>query len=68
MKKLLWGLALTFCEGDLTGDDLVGVSDALLLLSEFGCQVGCNLDLDGDNAVTVSDVLFLLGQYGTTCN
>ena len=25
--------------GDLTGDDLVGVSDALLILSEFGCQL-----------------------------
>jgi hypothetical protein len=56
------------CAGDLTGDNLVGVSDALLLLSEFGCVVGCALDLDGDSAVTVSDVLFLLGQYGTTCN
>lgn len=67
-EEIALGPGTDVCEGDLTGDDLVGVSDALLLLSEFGCQVGCNLDLDGDNAVTVSDVLFLLGQYGTTCN
>ena len=55
------------CPGDLTGDDLVGVSDALLILSEFGCQFACETDLDGDGFVTVSDILFLLGLYGTPC-
>ena len=55
------------CPGDLTGDDLVGVSDALLILSEFGCQAGCLADLDEDGLVTVSDVLFLLGLYGPPC-
>ena len=55
------------CPGDLTGDDIIGVSDALLILSEFGCQSGCQADLDEDGLVTVSDVLFLLGLYGTPC-
>ena len=55
------------CPGDLTGDGLIGVSDALLILSEFGCQSGCQADLDEDGLVTVSDVLFLLGLYGTPC-
>ena len=43
------------------------MSDALLILSEFGCQFACDTDLDGDGLVTVSDILFLLGLYGTPC-
>ena len=55
------------CPADLNGDLVVGVSDVLLLLADFGCLSACSIDLDGDDAVTVSDVLFLLGQYGTPC-
>ena len=55
------------CPGDLSGDLVVGVSDVLMLLSEFGCLTDCATDLDGNDGVTVSDVLFLLGLYGTPC-
>ena len=58
----------TPCVGDFSGDNLIGVSDALILLGDFGCQAACSADLNGDGSVTVSDVLSLLGIYGSTCN
>jgi hypothetical protein len=56
------------CPGDLNGDQLVGVSDVLLLLSGFGCMEGCGeSDANGDGIVNVTDVLFLLGLFGSVC-
>jgi hypothetical protein len=52
---------------DLNGDQLVAVSDVLLILGDFGCAASCAYDIDGDGAVTVSDVLVLLGSFGTAC-
>ena len=56
------------CPGDLDGDGIVGVSDTLDLLANFGC-VGndCEGDLDGDTVVGVSDILELLSAFGTNC-
>ena len=53
--------------GDLDGDFLVGASDLLLLLSNWGpcgdCD-DCPADLDADCAVGASDLLILLGNWG----
>ena len=56
------------CPGDLDGDGIIGVSDTLDMLSNFGC-VGndCEGDLDGDTIVGVSDILELLSAFGTNC-
>ena len=43
------------------------VADVLSLLSEFGCEQGCNNDVDGDGQVSVADVLTLLSGFGTVC-
>jgi len=53
--------------GDLDGDNVVGVSDLLILLGEWGpCpdQGECPADLDGDGTVGVSDLLELLSNWG----
>lgn len=55
------------CLGDLNGDNQVTVSDVLLLLADFGCNIGCSTDLDGDGSVSVSDVLILLSSFDTDC-
>lgn len=55
------------CPGDISGDGLIGVTDVLMLLADFGCLEGCEVDVDGDGVVTVSDVLTLLGSFGEPC-
>lgn len=56
------------CVGDLDGDGIIGVSDTLDMLSNFGCVGnGCEGDLDGDTIVGVSDILELLSAFGESC-
>ena len=55
------------CPGDIDGDNAIGVSDILGVLSEFGCSANCNVDLDEDGQVGVSDILQVLAQFGEVC-
>lgn len=56
------------CTADLDGDSLVGVSDVLLFLSDYGCVVPpCLGDVNGDGLTTVSDLLGLLSQFAEDC-
>ena len=55
------------CPPDLDGDGTVTVSDALLLLGDFGCLSNCTADLNGDGIVTTSDMLVFLGAFGEIC-
>ena len=56
------------CPNDLDGDGIVGVSDTLDLLANFGCTGStCTGDLDGDGIVGVSDILQLLSAFGSDC-
>ena len=56
------------CPGDLDADQVVGVSDVLLLLGGFGCSGECGVaDVNSDGVVNVTDVLFLLGLFGSIC-
>ena len=56
------------CPGDLDGDLVVGVSDALIVLSDYGCTMNCIADVNGDGAVGVADILFVLSVFGSSCN
>lgn len=56
----------TSCTGDINGDNLVDVSDLLVLLSAWGtCPDNCPADLNSDGAVDVSDLLLLLSAWGS---
>ena len=55
------------CPPDLDADGLITVSDALILLGEFGCLADCSADLNGDDQVTTSDMLVFLSAFGTEC-
>ena len=56
------------CPGDIDGDGIIGVSDTLDLLANFGCVgAGCTGDVDDDGIVGVSDILELLSAFGDTC-
>jgi len=56
------------CPADIDGDGVVGVTDFLVLLAEWGpCPdppAPCPSDLDGDGEVGVTDFLVLLAQWG----
>ena len=52
------------CPEDVDGDQVVGFSDILLLLSNWG---GSSPDIDGDGVVGFSDVLAVLSVFGA-CN
>ncbi len=54
--------------GDLDGDGLVGITDFLILLAEWGpcdapCPPTCAADLDGDCLVGITDFLLLLANW-----
>lgn len=56
-------------QGDLNGDEVVDISDLLVLLSNWGecpggISWGCAGDLNGDGVVDVSDLLLLLANWG----
>ena len=55
------------CFGDLDGDELISVSDLLIVLADFGCTGVCNADLTEDGVVDTGDILALLGVFGTAC-
>lgn len=57
------------CPADINGNGAIEVSDVLMVLSDFGCDAGCNpmTDLDGDGSITVADVLAVLSAFGEDC-
>jgi hypothetical protein len=59
--------ASTICSADFDQSGVVGVSDVLLLLSEYGCSTTCVTDLDGDGAVAINDILAFLSVFGLLC-
>jgi hypothetical protein len=59
------------CEGDVDGDNMVGVNDLLVMLSNVGCiseGLPCEGDLNGDGTTDVNDLNEVLAHYGETCS
>ena len=59
--------ALLEADFDVPPNFNVGITDLLLLLSEFGCPVDCATDMNGDGQVGAQDLLDLLGTFGSNC-
>ena len=58
------------CDGDLDGDNSIGLSDLAILLANYGITSGMTAadgDMDGDGDVDLSDLAALLAVYGTNC-
>ena len=59
------------CSNDVNGDGIVGVTDILTIIDNWGdCGDGTyrpNGDIDNDCCVTVSDLLQLIGAWGEEC-
>ena len=70
LVALIGEVVSSFCPGDLDGDDLVGIEDLAILLSNYGVTGGATYedgDLDEDGDVDVADLAVMLAVYGTTC-
>ncbi len=52
------------CDADLDGDGLVGITDFLDLLAQWGTDPAGPPDLDGDGVVGITDFLDLLANWG----
>ena len=70
-------MAFRECPGDVTGDNAVGTSDLLAILSLYGAQGdeiiensvnGGAEDLNEDGFIGTADLLILLAYYGELCN
>ena len=56
------------CSGDLDNDGIIAVTDVLIFLADYGCEVPvCVGDINGDNYTNVSDLLVLLSQFSESC-
>ena len=53
--------------GDLTGDGIVGSSDILELISNYGCITNCSVDFNSNGSTDINDLLFLLSIFGDSC-
>ncbi len=56
--------AALVCDADLDDDGVIGVTDLLDLLAQWGTDPGGPPDLDGDGTVGVTDLLVVLGKWG----
>ena len=52
------------CPWDLDGDGIVGITDFLALLAEWGVAANGPPDFDGDGTVGITDFLELLSRWG----
>ena len=53
------------CGADVDGDNVVGISDFLLVLAQWGpCPPKCFADVDGDGEVGILDFLQVLAEWG----
>jgi agmatine deiminase len=52
------------CVGDLDQSGVVGASDLLEAISEWGTCEGCIADLNGDGTVNTADLLIVISQWG----
>ena len=53
------------CLTDIDGDNIVGISDFLLVLAQWGpCPPDCFADVNGDGEVGILDFLLVLADWG----
>jgi len=55
------------CAGDIDGDNVVGMNDMLLMLTNWENLYWEDGDMNGDGFFTVTDFQIVLAQWGTVC-
>ncbi|RMF78895.1 MAG: hypothetical protein D6744_09665, partial [Planctomycetota bacterium] len=57
------------CDGDITGDAVVDLSDLAVLLANFDASPATTADgdIDGDGVVGLTDLAMLLAAFDSTC-
>ncbi len=52
------------CDGDLNGDNAIGIGDLLAIIDAWGPCTNCAADINNDGEVTVTDLLYVVGNWG----
>lgn len=52
------------CDGDVTGDGLVGIADLIAVIVDFHCTGTCTGDADGNGVVDALDLIEVLLGWG----
>ena len=52
------------CQGDLDGDNSIGVTEILAIIEAWGTCKGCSADIDQNGVVDVSDLLYIVANWG----
>ncbi len=68
-NTLTGGIVKLKIQGDINGDDVVDIYDALLAAGAYGSKPGDpnwnpNADLNGDGVVDIYDIIILAGHFG----
>ena len=53
--------------GDFNGDGVIGSTDILVLISDYGCLTNCTIDFNANGSTDINDLLFLLALFGESC-
>jgi hypothetical protein len=53
-------------DADATGDGIVGTTDFIALIGQYGSTTGGTADFTGDTIVGTTDYILLLSQYGNS--
>ena len=53
--------------GDFDGDGVIGSTDILVLISDYGCLSNCTIDFNANGSTDINDLLFLLALFGESC-
>lgn len=57
------------CPGDFDGNNMVNITDLLVMLELYGCDTGvCQADMNGDGNTNVEDIGIFLSYFGVSCN
>lgn len=56
------------CPADFDNDGLIGITDVITLLSNWGCSGNCTVDPNGNGSVSASDLTYMLTVFGQMCN
>jgi hypothetical protein len=56
-----------YCAGDISGDNVVGMNDLLLMMEFWGDAYWEQGDINGDGLFTVLDFQIVLANWGVVC-
>jgi hypothetical protein len=64
MRRIETPDVLFDCPIDLDNDGFVGVTDLIIVITDWACIGACDGDIDGDGTTGVLDLITLITEWG----